>query len=497
MPIFASLSILVAAVVGIIVGAWLGSRIGQARTQTAEAQAATAQQAAAAQIASLQTETGKNTAEIASLRSHLAAAQERAIRAEEKAERLTELTSALKVAEEGRQSLQNALAAKEADNARLSTELANERQNAGEKIKLLQESREELSNQFKTLAQEILEQKSKVFTEQNQANLSNLLHPIREKFTEFQQKVTELREQGIESSAALKTQIEGLSNLNAQLSKEASNLVSALKGSSKTQGDWGEFILEQILDSAGLRKGEQYKVQQTFAGEQDGEKRKFRPDVILCLPEGKNLVIDSKISLNAYSEYSSATDDAVREAALKQHLAAVHNHIRELSGRNYHKLYDLQSIDFVVMFVPIEPAYMLALAHDNNLWQKAWEQNVLLVGPSTLLFVVRTVAELWRQEQQSRNAQSIADRGAELYDKLAAFVKDLEDVGKNIDKAKTSFNEAYKKLYLGKGNAIRQAEMLRELGVKSTKQLPGQLIEMAHHETLELAAVSDERDEEE
>ena len=486
MPTLTVVYIVSAAVLGFLLGAVLGILIGNASTGAARKTAE-----------NLQADLEKRDSDIESLREQLTESQQEAIRAQSEIEHLAELKPQLEAAEQSRDQFRHELFAAQNENTRLTTNLANEQRNVQKKIQLLQESREELKNQFQTLAQDILEQKSKVFAEQNQSNIGNLLNPIREKFTEFQQKVTELREQGIQSSAELKTQIEGLSNLNERLSQEASSLVQALKGSSKTQGDWGEMLLEQILESAGLRKGQQFQVQQTHSGEHDGETRKFRPDVILNLPEGKHLVVDSKVSLRDYSDYSAASDDAERDTALKQHLNAVQNHIKELSGRNYQSLHDLQSVDFVIMFVPIEPAYIVALAHDSNLWQKAWEQNVLLVGPSTLLFVVRTVAELWRQEQQNRNAQSIADRGAELYDKLSAFVKDLEDTGRNIDRAKASYDEAYKKLATGRGNAIRQAEMLRDLGVKSTKQLPSQLVEMAHHEPLELAAVGEDDSEDE
>lgn len=487
MPTLTVVYILAAAAVGIIlgviIGSWLGGRIGQATARASQQSAD-----------NLQADLEKRDTEIAALRAQLTESQQDAIRAKTEAERLSELKLTLDAAEQSRDSLIRELATAQAENARLTANLTNEQRNVQEKIQLLQESREELKHQFQTLAQDILDQKSKTFAEQNQATLGNLLNPIREKFTEFQQKVTELREQGIQSSAELKTQIEGLRSLNDRLSKEASNLVQALKGSSKTQGDWGEFILEQVLESAGLRKGEQYRVQQSHA---DNDGKNLRPDVILYLPEGKHLVIDSKVSLRDYTDYSSAEDEETRNAALNRHLAAIHNHIKGLADRKYHNLYDLQSIDFVVMFIPIEPAYMLALAKDTNLWQTAWDKDILLVGPSTLLFVIRTVAQLWRTEQQNRNAQAIADRGAELYDKLAAFVKDLEDIGKNIDRAKASYDDACKKLYMGKGNAIRQAEMLRTLGVKTTKNLPGQLVEMAHHEPLELAASADDEPEEE
>ncbi len=482
MPSLTVVYILAAAALGVILGAWLGSRIASARAG-----------ALRQSNESLQSDVEKRDADISSLRSQLDEALRRSIRAETEVEQLSEMKPQLAAAEQTRDGLLHDLAAAQAENARISADLENERRNVQEKIQLLQESREDLKNQFQTLAQDIFEQKSKTFAEQNQSNLGHLLKPIGDKFTEFQQKVTELREQGIQSSAELKTQIEGLSSLNDRLSKEASNLVQALKGSSKTQGDWGEFILEQILESAGLRKDVHFKMQKSFRRENEPD---ARPDVILYLPGGRHLIADSKVLLNAYNDYSATDDDSARAGALDRHLTAVHNHINGLARRNYQTLYDLESVDFVIMFVPIEPAYMLALAQDSNLWQKAWEQNVLLTGPSTLLFVVRTVAELWRQEQQNRNAQAIADRGAELYDKLSAFVKDLEGVGKGLDTARTSYDAAYKKLYEGKGNAIRQAEMLRSLGVKSTKRLPGQLVELARHAPLEIAAVPGDADEE-
>lgn len=479
MPLVAIVFVVAALGAGIAVGAWFGSRLAASERRAEKAQSEAALQAAQAQLDPVRRYAAELTRLTEELRAQVAEARDKAARAETEASRLPDLRAALDASEEDKARLRQELSAAQTEIARLGTQLRNERDNAQEKLQMLMGAREELTNQFKTLAQSILEEKSKVFTEQNQANLGQLLTPIREKFTEFQQKVTELRDQGIKSSAELGQQIKGLSDLNQQLSKEANSLVEALKGSSKTQGDWGEFILEQILESAGLQKDRQYRVQESFTRE-DGTRA--QPDVIVSLPEGKHLIVDSKVSLRDYSDYCAAEEDAVREGALQRHLGAMQAHIKELSRRNYHTLYGLRSIDFVVMFVPIEPAYMLALAHDSSLWQKAWEQNVLLVGPSTLLFVVRTVAQLWRQEDQTRNVQEIVRRGGELYDKLSAFAKDLTDVGKNLDAARASYDEAYKKLAQGRGNAIRQAEMLRQLGVKATKKLPGELVEMARGE---------------
>ncbi|HWF48329.1 MAG TPA: DNA recombination protein RmuC [Bryobacteraceae bacterium] len=366
--------------------------------------------------------------------------------------------------------------------ATLRAMLEAERKSAREKA----EARVEMSNQFEVLANRILEEKSKRFTEQNQANLGNLLNPLKEKFGEFQFKVESLEKDSVAGRSELKVQIEQLRSLNERLSQDATNLVTALKGSSKTQGDWGEYVLESILESSGLRKGHEYRVQESFTRD---DRSRARVDVILDLPEGRHIILDSKVSLNDYSDYCAAEEEIVREAALARHLASVRNHIRDLSQRNYPALFELNSLDFVVMFIPIEPAFMLAIARDPKLWREAWDRNVILVSPSTLLFVLRTVANLWRQEQQTRNVQDIVRRGGELYDKLAAFVKDLGDVGKNLDAARSSYEEAYKKLSTGKGNAIRQAEMLKSLGVKPSKSMPLSLVEQAaESESLELAA---------
>jgi DNA recombination protein RmuC len=369
--------------------------------------------------------------------------------------------------------------------AEMRTALESERTKADEKIAVLTQAREELSNQFKALANEILEQKSKAFTEQNQTNLANLLTPLREKFGEFQQKVESLEKDGITGRTELRAQIDNLKTLNERLSADAANLVTALKGSSKTQGDWGEFVLEKLLESAGLREGQEYRVQSSFTRD---DRTRARPDVILDLPGARHLVIDAKVSLSHYDAYCAANDEIARELALKQHIASMRAHIRDLWQSNYQALYGLNSLDFTVMFVPIEPAFMLALAHEGSLWQDAWSKNVLLVSRTTLLFVLRTVAHLWRQEQQTRNVQDIVRRGGELYDKLAAFAKDLQDVGRSLDAARSSYDEAQKKLATGRGNAIRQAELLKGLGVRPAKTMPAALVDQAMEgEPLELA----------
>lgn len=356
----------------------------------------------------------------------------------------------------------------------ISTNLDAERRQNDEKLTLLNNAREQLSNQFKALANEILEEKSKRFTEQNQTNIGQLLEPLKVKLTEFQGKVEEVYIQEGKERSALASQVKHLMDLNRQLSDDAHNLTRALKGSSKTQGNWGEMILEKILESSGLRKGHEYDVQESHTRD-DGSRA--QPDVIIHLPEERHIIVDAKVSLNAYEEYVNADDDAGRDAACKRHLASTRGHIKELSEKNYHDIHGVKSLDFVMMFIPVEPAFMLAISQDNDIWQEAWKRNVLLVSPSTLLFVVRTVAHLWRQEQQNRNAQEIAKRGAELYDKLVGFVDDLKGVGNRLNQAQNDYDKAYAKFTGGKGNVIRQAEMLKDLGIKPSKSLPVELIE--------------------
>ena len=353
--------------------------------------------------------------------------------------------------------------------AALAQELEAERRAAAEKLRLLEDARQQLTEQFKNLANEILEEKSRRFTDQNQAQLAGLLEPLKMRLAEFQRKVEEAYVNEGKDRTALAEQVRQLMALNQTLSREARQLTEALKGSSKTQGTWGELVLERVLEASGLRRGEEYEVQVSHT---DGEGRRLQPDVVIRLPEGRHLVIDAKVSLNAYEDYTAATDENARQAALKRHLDSVRTHMKGLSQRRYEELYGVGSLDFVLLFVPIEPAFMLAVTHDRDLFMDAWQRNVLLVSPSTLLFVVRTVAHLWRQEQQNQNAQEIAKRGAELYDKLAGFVADLQALGQRLEQARSEYDKAMGKLATGKGNLLRRAESLRELGVKPGKNLP-------------------------
>lgn len=358
----------------------------------------------------------------------------------------------------------------------LRTRIDAEREAAEGKLALLMEAKVTLSDQFKTLATDILEEKSKRFAEQNQVTIGQLLEPLKTQLTEFKGKVEEVYVQEGKDRSALSEQVKQLLELNHTLSSDAKNLTSALKGSAKTQGNWGELILERVLELSGLRRGHEYHVQESQVRE-DGSRA--QADVVINLPEERRLVVDAKVSLVAYESHISAETDEARAQAVRRHLESVKSHIKGLSGKQYQTLYGLKSLDFVLMFIPIEPAFMMAVTHDNDLFMEAWDKNVLLVSPSTLLFVVRTVAHLWRQEQQTRNSQDIAKRGAELYDRLVGFVEDLQSVGTHLGRAQSSFESAQKKLAVGKGNVIRQAEMLKELGVKPSKGLPSSLVDMS------------------
>jgi DNA recombination protein RmuC len=349
--------------------------------------------------------------------------------------------------------------------------------------RLVEQMRVSLPETFKSLASEVLEEKSRRFAEQNQTGLGHILEPLKTRLEDFQSKIEAARMEQVRGGAHLSAQIDKLFESNTRITEQANNLASALRGSNRAQGAWGELILERILQAAGLRPGHEYDAQESYAAENG---RRAQPDVVIHLPGERHLIIDSKVSLVHYEAHSTAESDADRSLAADSHSNSVRAHIRGLAEKNYQTLYGLNSLDFVIMFLPIEPAFMLAISRDDKLWEQAWQRNVLLVSPSTLLFVLRTVASLWRQEQQKRNVEEIARKGADLYNKLAGFVADFVEVGKRMEQAQTSHASALAKLHTGPGNVIRQAEMLKGLGVNPTKQLPQGLVELAGQESLDL-----------
>ncbi len=363
------------------------------------------------------------------------------------------------------QALQNAI--------RLEAELNTERKQIQHRIDSLNEAKEVLTNQFKNLANEILEDKAKKFTEQNAQQLDILLKPLQTKLMEFKEQVSNSYEKESRERFALKNEIERLANLNLKMSDEARSLTNALKGDSKIQGNWGELVLESILESSGLRKGEEYLVQDSHTQADGG---RLQPDVIIKLPEGRHLVIDSKVSITAYARHTEATSTADADKELLAHIQSIRQHIQSLSGKNYAGIADIASVDFVLMFIPIEPAFLGALKAAPNLYQEALSKNIVLVCPSTLMATLRTVAHLWRQDQQNKNAMEIARQCANLYDKFVGFVEDLEQIGKRLDQAQSSYHDAFNKLKSGKGNLIKAAEKVKELGVKPSKMIASNLL---------------------
>jgi len=336
---------------------------------------------------------------------------------------------------------------------------------------------EKLRTQFENLATKILDETTKKFTDQNKVNLNNILDPLGVKMKEFEKKVNDTYVKGTKERSTLAEQIKNLSELNIRMSKDAVNLTKALKGDSKTQGDWGEFKLEMILEKAGLMNGVHYSTQGSF---QDEEGKHKRPDVIVNLPEGKCLVIDSKVSLTAYANYYQSEDDEEREGHLKDHVTSMRNHVQDLSSKNYQKLYQINTPDYVLMFVPIEPAFMLAIHADQDLMAWAVEKkNIVIVPTSTLLATISMVSSIWKQEDQKRNVLEIARQGGALYDKFVGFVDDLINVGKRLKSAKDSYDGAMNKLSTGKDNLVRKTENIKALGAKTSKSLPDSLIQRA------------------
>jgi DNA recombination protein RmuC len=365
--------------------------------------------------------------------------------------------------------------------ATLQNENANVIQRLAEQKTQLEDLQAKFAKEFENLANKILDDKSKKFTEQNETQLKNILDPLKDRIQNFEKRVNETHNESEKERSALREQLRIMGDMNKRMSEEALNLTRALKGDSKKQGNWGELILEKVLERSGLVKGREYDVQQSFTLE-DGSR--LLPDVIVRLPDGKNIIVDSKVSLIAYERYMSSDehDTANHELFLKEHTNSLRMHVKGLSGKNYQNLYSIGSLDFVLLFIPIESAFSLAISHDHELFNDAFEKNVVLVSPTTLLATLRTISNVWKLEYQTQNAVEIARQGGDLYDKFVAFVEDLIKVGKLMDDSKKSYSEAMNKLYDGKGNLVKRAENMRKLGVKANKQLPQGLVDRAIEE---------------
>jgi DNA recombination protein RmuC len=340
------------------------------------------------------------------------------------------------------------------------------------------ELQEKFSKEFENLANKILEEKTQKFTEQNKENLKNILSPLQDKILHFEKKVEDTHKESIDYHAALRQQILGLREMNAQMSKETINLTKALKGDSKMQGNWGELVLERVLEKSGLEKGREYEVQQSFTNE---EGTRILPDVIINLPDGKKMIVDSKVSLTAYERYVNEEDDVQQNIYLKEHVNSVKRHVEQLSDKRYQDIYHMESPDFVLLFIPIEPAFALALQEDLNLYNKAFEKNIVIVTPSTLLATLRTIDSMWTNQKQQENAIEIARQAGALYDKFEGFVSDLIKIGKKMDEAKVEYSSAMNKLTEGKGNLVTSAEKLKKMGAKAKKALPEAILKRAEN----------------
>lgn len=338
------------------------------------------------------------------------------------------------------------------------------------------ENEKMLTAKFENLANDILDRKSQKFTDQNEKNIGNLLSPLKEKIERFEAKVEKSNKDSLEWNTALKTQVQGLAELNKQINKEAENLTKALKGETKTQGNWGEFILESILEKSGLEKDREYFVQESMVSEGG---RRFQPDVIVKLPDDKHVIIDAKVALVAYERFVNSEDEAERKNQLALHVQAIRRHIKQLSEKEYQKLHANEGLDFVLLFIPVEPAFSLAVQYDNEIFTDAFNKNIVIVSPSTLIATLRTIASIWKNEYQSRNAIEIARQSGNLYDKFVNLTTDLLKVGRTMNTAKETYDEAMNKLSTGKGNLVSRVENLQKLGAKASKKIDAQLLAKA------------------
>ncbi|MDH1866026.1 DNA recombination protein RmuC [Pseudomonas chengduensis] len=362
-----------------------------------------------------------------------------------------------------------------AECAALAAELQENRDNQQQRLDDLQGARNELRAQFAELATKIFDEREQRFAETSQQRLGQLLDPLKERIQAFEKRVDESYQQEARERFSLSKELERLQQLNQRLGDEATNLTRALKGQ-KTQGNWGELVLERVLEHAGLEKGREYQTQVSLKGA-GGER--FQPDVLICLPGDRQVIVDAKVSLSAYQQYVAAVDEPIRQQALKQHLISLRSHLKGLSGKDYQRLEGLHSLDFVLLFVPIEAAFAAALQAEPGLFQEAFEQQVVIVSPTTLLATLRVIDSLWRQERQGQNAREIAERAGQLYDKFVAFVADLDEMGNRLQQLDKAYASARNKLVDGRGNLVGRVENLKLLGARASKSLPGELLERA------------------
>ncbi|MFC2152137.1 DNA recombination protein RmuC [Bacteroidota bacterium] len=382
-------------------------------------------------------------------------------------EYLQELKNELNEKESHFINVQKTLVARESDLKHITERLT-------ENKKEVDELQTKFKIEFENLANKILEEKTGKFTEQNKKNLNEILNPLKDRIQQFEKKVDETHKKDIEDRASIQERIKNLVETSNQISEDAKNLTKALKGDSKTQGNWGELILENILERSGLVKEREYFVQQSF---KDESGNRFQPDVIVKYPGDRSVVIDSKVSLTAYERFVSSENTDEQEKILNEHLISIKNHIKELSEKRYQDLYELKSLDFVMMFIPIEPSYLIAIQKDPDLWNYAYEKRILLISPTNLIAALKMIASMWRQEYQSQHVLEIAQQSGALYDKFVGLVEDLKEIGNKLESTQKAYDGAMNKISTGKGNLISRAEKIKELGAKTKKELPKDLFE--------------------
>jgi DNA recombination protein RmuC len=388
--------------------------------------------------------------------------------------RLSELSAQLELAQQRFDALSSEHSRLEVGFGALKMQAREQQQSALEKINLLEQAESRLSKEFENLANRIFEEKQRKFNDSSKTGVESLLRPVREQLADFRKKVEDIYDSENKDRASLRAEISQLKGLNERISNDALNLTNALKGDSKVRGNWGEVQLERVLEQSGLEKGREYEIQASFRSESG---QRFQPDVVVHLPDRKDVIIDSKVSLVAYEQVHASDDDGVRKRHIDAHIASLRAHIDGLSAKSYDELIGLNSLDLVIMFVPIEPALLLALEQQPQLIEEALNKSVLLVCPSTLMGTLRIIHNIWRYEHQNRNTQAIASQAGSLYDAFVNFVESLDKVGQALDRAQGEFETAHKRLTSGRGNLIARSEKLKRLGIKIKKPLPEQLIE--------------------
>ena len=419
---------------------------------------------------------GSAAAELKDVRKMLGEKAEALATAEEKLQHMEELRAKLAVTDEKVETLMNEKASFKADISELKTHLDKERSHSEEKLQLLEESKENLKLEFKELANEILEDKSRKFVDTNRENIAGLLNPLKEQIKDFSKKVDDCYTTEAKERHTLKSEIKNLQELSSKISEDALNLTNALKGDNKTQGAWGEMILERILEVSGLTNGREYEIQDTVRND-DG--KLLRPDVIIHMPDSKDVIVDSKVSLVAYERFCSANEDDVRQKAQAAHVLSVRNHIKLLSEKKYEDVKGLNTLGYVLLFIPMEGALRLALEGDEGLFMEAYNKNIMLVSPLTLLFTLRTINKIWQYEHQNRHALEIARKAETLHTKFVNFIENLEKIGKFIQNTQTAYDQAYKQLCSGRGNIVVICKSLEDMGVNAKKALPTGLVETA------------------